>query len=588
MNSEWSLDALYKGYDSEEFKRDMALTEVEVRKFNEAVSQMSKLPPKEALLSVIGVMEENDALFSDLFNYCGLMQSVNTRDENAAAYLGQLQAKYSEMTKATTAFEKYVSSIDDLEAVIASDEKLTDYGYMLRNIKENSEHLLSEEAEEIIALFNISGGGAWSDLQSSLTSSVTADYRGEKLTLSAIRNKAYDPDPEVRREAYFAELACYDKIKEPVAAALNSIKLQVINESRLRGFESPLAQTLHYEHMKKETLDALLTAMREYMPQFREYLKIKAKALGHKNGLPWYDLFAPMGANDRTYTAEEARDYLLRVFGGFDDELRAMAERAFSESWIDFYPREGKVGGAFCSGLRNQRQSRVLTNFDGSFSDIVTIAHELGHAFHNLNIEELRPLNDDYSMPVAETASTFNEHVVMDAAIAAASDPAEKLALLESQLMDVTQIIVDIYSRFLIETAVFENREESFMFPDKLCEMMICAQKEAYGDGLDPEYLHPYMWICKSHYYSSGLSFYNWPYAFGGMFARGLYAKYMKEGQAFVKKYKELLKATPINGVEATAAIAGIDVTSPDFWRMSLASYREKIDEFGRLVSELY
>lgn len=588
MNSCWSLDVLYKGYDAPEFKNDLAAADAIVNDFNAAVKELDPADPKGSLLKMIALEEKRSELFSKLFSFCSLNQATNTKDENAAAYMGQLMAKYSAMTKADTSFEKFVAAVDDLDGVIASDEMLTEYAYMLRRIKESSKHLLSEEAEEIMSLYDISGGSAWGDLQSMLTSSVTADFRGEKLTLSAVRNKAYDPDPAVRKDAYEAELACYPKIEDAVAAALNNIKLQVINECRLRGFDSPLGQTLFYQDMKRETLDALFTAMNEYMPMFREYLKTKAAALGHKNGLPWYDLFAPMGKNDRAYTAEDAKEYLLNIFGGFDKELHDMVERAFDESWIDFYPREGKVGGAFCAFVRSAGQCRVLTNFDGSFSDVVTLAHELGHAFHDMNILSHRELNNDYSMPVAETASTFNEHVIMDAAIANAKDPGEKLALIESQLMDTTQIIVDIYSRYLLESGVFENREESFMFPDRLSEMMLDAQKKAYGDGLDPEYLHKYMWACKSHYYSSGLSFYNFPYAFGGLFARGLYAKYLKEGAAFVPKYKELLHATPVKGVEDTALVCGIDLTSADFWRMSLESYRAKIDEFKSLVKEIY
>lgn len=588
MNSEWSLDVLYTGYDSPEFKADMKAVDEVVAEVNSFAAKLNELPVLEALRGAIDLQEKSGELFFKLFEFCALKQSVNTKDAEAAAYMGQLMAKSSATTKANTIFEKFVASIDDLDAVIAKDEKLTDYAYMLRRIKDNSKYLLSEDCEEIMALYNISGGSAWGDLQSALTSSVTADFRGEQLNLSAIRNKAYDPDRAVRKEAYEAELKCYDKIKEPVAAALNNIKLQVINECKLRGFESPLAQALHEAHMKKKTLDALFAAMDEYMPMFRDYLKTKAKALGHENGLPWYDLFAPMGKNDKTYTTEEARDYLLNTFAIFDKDLHDMVERAFNESWIDFYPHEGKVGGAFCYGLKSYHQSRVLTNFDGSFSDIVTLAHELGHAFHNLNIEDHRPLNNDYSMPVAETASTFNEHVVMDAAISSAKDPAVKLALIESQLMDTTQIIVDIYSRYLLESGVFANREESFMFPDTLCEMMLDAQRKAYGDGLDHEVMHPYMWLCKGHYYSSGLSFYNWPYAFGGLFARGLYARYLKEGPSFIPQYKALLHATPVMSVEDTAMTAGIDLTDKEFWRMSLESYRERVEEFKKLCREIY
>ena len=260
------------------------------------------------------------------------------------------------------------------------------------------------------------------------------------------------------------------------------------------------------------------------MPKFWDYLKATSHALGHEGGLPWYDLFAPMGHNSQQYTINTARDYLLEVFSSFDPALHDMVARAFAERWIDFYPHDGKRGGAFCSGIQPLRQSRILTNFDGSFSDVVTLAHELGHAFHNVNIYDHRPLNKGYSMPVAETASNFNECIVNGYAIAHAQSDAERMALIESQLSDTTQIICDILSRYLFESAVFEQRAGRFMDSDALCALMLDAQKKAYGDGLDHDVLHPYMWVCKSHYYSSGRSFYNFPYAFGGLFARGLYS----------------------------------------------------------------
>ncbi len=256
-----------------------------------------------------------------------------------------------------------------------------------------------------------------------------------------------------------------------------------------------------------------------------------------------------------------------------------MIEEAFDKEWIDFYPRKGKVGGAFCENLPFAKESRILTNFTGNFGDIVTLAHELGHAYHGMMIQEHRPLNTDYSMPVAETASTFNEAIVMESAIKEAEGD-ERLALIEDQLLNVTQIIVDIYSRYLFEKSVFEKSKNEFLFPEQLNELMIEAQKESYGDGLDQDYLHPYMWIVKSHYYSENLSFYNFPYAFGGLFARGLYEKYKDEGEEFIPKYRALLNSTTIMSVEDAAKQAEIDIEDPEFWRSSLASYEKMIDEF--------
>ena len=285
-------------------------------------------------------------------------------------------------------------------------------------------------------------------------------------------------------------LNAYPKIDTSVAFALNSIKLQVINEANRRGYASPLDKALDNSAMKRETLEALLTAMQEYMPAFRKYLRAKAKALGHEGGLPFYDLFAPMGKSDVKYTTEDARDYLLNIFAKFDSELHDMVKDAFDNSWIDFFPREGKVGGAFDCAVHCAGQSRVLTNFDGSFSDVVTLAHELGHSFHDRQVYKNSPLNREYSMPVAETASTFNETLVMNTAIAECQDNDTKLALIESQLMDATQVIVDIYSRYLFEASVFENRPTEFLSAERCCELMLDAQKKAYGDGLDEACLH--------------------------------------------------------------------------------------------------
>ena len=288
---------------------------------------------------------------------------------------------------------------------------------------------------------------------------------------------------------------------------------------------------------------------------------------------------------DKAYTAEESHKYLVDHFKSFSPDLAEMVDRAFNEEWIDFFPRNGKSGGAFCMNLPFIGQSRVLTNFTDSFGSVVTLAHELGHAYHGQQIQDHRPLNTGYTMPVAETASNFNELIIVNDAISKAEGE-EKIQLIESRLQDDTQVILDIYSRFLFEDEVIRRRNGSFMFADELEEIMLNAQKEAYGDGLDPEFMHPYMWCCKSHYYSAGLSYYNFPYAFGGLFSLGLYAKYLEEGEAFLPKYRELLRATTVETVENVAKIAGIDLTQPDFWRTSLQMIADNIDEFIRETSK--
>ncbi len=584
MNEKWNLNILYTGFDDPALAADLQALDATIAAFNALADKAAALPHAEMLHSYLQVMTDLQTLTSKLFIYANLRYSGNTTDTEASSMTGRLMGKLSATAAADARLNQVIAGYDDLAALIDADSALAPYRYLLTNIQKDSKYLLSDKEEEVFARMNISGASAWEDLQSSLTSTVKVNYRGQQLPLSAARNLAYDPDPAVRKDAYEAELACYPAIRDAVAFSLNSIKLQVLNECQLRGYDSPLQKALYGARMKRETLDALLGAMQEYLPSFWKYLKAKAKALGHKNGLPWYDLFAPMGKCDRKYTVEEARDYLLNIFGGFDGQLHDMVARAFDEAWIDFYPRDGKVGGAFDCGVPTAKQSRVLTNFDGAFGDIVTLAHELGHAFHDQQVFTHEILNQDYSMPVAETASTFNEVVIVSAAIAAAQDKQEKINLIESQLMDACQIICDIYSRYLFETAVFEARPEEFLSADRMCELMLTAQKTAYGDGLDPDCLHPYMWLCKGHYYSGSLSFYNFPYAFGGLFARGLYAKYQQEGAAFVPTYKALLHATSVCDVEECARIAGIDLTDKAFWKAGLQSLADEIDEFCALV----
>lgn len=581
MNECWNLNPIYTGFDDPRFEEDLQALRRTVRDLEELTQHLTG--DSAALLKRgLTLQERLQELAEKLLCYAELRQAACTTDAEAGSKIGKIMAVYSDSAAPVAAFEGWLAAIPDLDSLIASDPLFEEYRFILERKKLGSLHLLPGIGEKVMAKLKISGSNAWAELQQYLTSTVKVCYRGEEINLSAVRNLAYSAEAEVRKDAYEAELACYRSIEDSVAYALNSLKLETLNECELRGYESPLARTLEQSNMEKKTLDAMFAAIDQKLPMFRRYLKAKAHALGYENGLPWYDLFAPMGKSSTRFTTQDARDYLVELFSHFDDELSGMVARAFDEEWIDFYPRSGKAGGAFCSGVSCIGQSRILTNFDGTLGDVVTLAHELGHAFHNQCIADHRPLNHDYSMPVAETASTFNECVVMNHAIAQAADDAEKLNLIESQLQDVTQIIVDIYSRYRFENAVLRRRKEEFMGAAELCRIMLQAQADSYGDGLDSALRHPYMWLCKSHYYGS--TFYNFPYAFGGLFARGLYAKYAQEGASFVPIYKKLLHTTTVATAEDAAKVAGIDLTDKEFWLSALAEVEEKIDMFCALV----
>lgn len=578
MEQQYSLVEIYPSYESAEFQNDF-------KRIDSLFAEFDKIKLEyniDCVKSVIKKLEEINTTIFRLFTYIELNQAINTTDEKTTYYSNNLSAKLSDYAKTFTIIDKFLGSIT---CDITQDEYLKQYEFFFKNKKEALKHVLPEDIEEVIAKMKLSSSNAWEFMFNFLTSKASVEFRGEEKTLSEIRNLAYSEDAQTRKEAFYSELKLYDSIKDSIAFSLNNIKQEVNTTSKMRGFESALAESLENSRLKRETLDALWSSIDDYLPHFRKYFKHKAKLLGYEGGLKFYDLFASIGESNRTFTVEEAQEFLLKHFATFSDDMVQMVKGAFDNNYVDYFPRKGKVGGAFCSNLPYIKQSRVMMNFDGSLSSVLTLAHELGHAYHGLHVENHLPLNWDYPMPVAETASIFNENLIMSAALNEASEE-EKITLMESQISDCAQITVDIYSRFLFEKEVFDRKLDHFMMSEELEEIMRNAQEKTYGDGLDPETYHPFMWACKPHYYSASFSFYNYPYSFGGLFSRGLYAIYKENPEGFVEKYQELLHATTINTCEDVAKVMNIDLTKKDFWLKSLESIKEEIDEFIELTSK--
>lgn len=586
----WSLDALYHGFDDEAYLNDR-------NRFSQLIDEyIAAAAPYEAdsapfsaaaLADFVKREEELWLIGKDLHEFNHLRGAADAADADAAAAAIAFRRLCGKMARPSSIVRRRAANLALEQADFDAHPILADYRFVVGEMQREGAHLATIDAEDVFARMQGCAGDAWIDLRASLVGFASAPLDGAPRTLTELRNLAHSRDAGVRRRAFDAEIACSKSIATGVAAALNGIKEQVILQSDMHGFASPLDMALSQSRMRRETLDALWGAVVAHLPAFHAYLSRKARLLGHDHGLPWWDIYAPVApeaANAAKFTPETARPYLVKHLGAFSSELGDLVDRAFEERWIDFYPRAGKSGGAFCRNLSNQRQSRVLTNFDGTLRAVDTIAHELGHAFHGQQIEALRPLNRIYTMPVAETASNFDEALLMTAAIDEAGTRDERLALLEARLADVTQTVCDIYSRFLFEDAVFAKRREKYLFEDDLCRLMTDAQKVAYGSALDADALHPYMWVNKVHYYMTTLSYYNFPYAFGLLLAHGLYARYREVGAPFVEQYKAFLRATTTSTVEDAAAVAGVDVASREFWESGLAVIEGQIDEFLKLT----
>lgn len=578
-SGKWDLTPLYESLDDPGIEVDLT----ELTSLIEESRGFFDQDKDELVLitEAIKLAEKVEVLAHRLFSYMSLLSSADTSISRTIAYMNRMRGVLAGFQDFDVSFKRLLAEQDIAELI--KHEALADYGFILQEAKDEAGYLLDAELEEMIARLDIYGVGAWETLFSQLTSSATAEVDGEQKSLTELRNMAFDPDQEIRHRAYEAELSLYPQIEKSVAGALNSIKGQVLYLGKRRGHKSPLDESLFKSRMSRQTLDAMLEAIIEKNDIFVRYFQAKARYFGQKH-LHWADMFAPMGKLPSGYTIEDSRKMLVSSFEKLHPPIAELIDKAHEDEWIDFYPRENKVGGAFCANLGFIEQSRVLSNFDGSFSAVDTLAHELGHAYHGMRIEKQAPLNRDYSMPVAETASTFNETHFLLEQIEASDDPEEKLGLLDSMLMNTSQTTCDILSRFLFEKRVFERVESEALSPEDLKEIMHAAQVEAYGAGLDEASLNPYMWACKSHYYSASFSFYNYPYAFGSLFSAILYKKAQAEGAEFMQKYDEMLTATTVSTVEEIGALVGLDLTDKAVWLESMESFEPLVAEFERLV----
>lgn len=592
MDMRWNLDSLYTSFESKEYENDLKELDTRIDELNnwtEVKLKNSLVKELDSGEADVRIREYLDSfihiskLYSGLFSYAELIFSVDASDTAAKRYAEIMERKLPEINRSAVVFARWISEIDSLDSILINSGLLKDHRFYLIEKIQNSSYLLSDDEELLAAKLKNTGSSAWSQLWNTLTSTVKVamevDGEEKELPLPVVRNMAYSGEKAVRERAFRAEIAAYKKIEEAAAASLNGVKGEVITMAETRGYDSPLAMTLKNSRMDLETLETMFTAVKEYLPVFRKYFRKKAEFLGHGNGLPFYDLFAPVGKGEMRFTYDEARDFIVQNFREFSNSLADYADNAFEKNWIDAEQREGKRGGAFCENLHIIGESRIMVNFDGSFSSVTTLAHELGHGYHGLCLKNESFLNSDYPMPLAETASIFCETLILQAALKKATKE-QALTILENSIQSDAQVIVDIYSRYLFESELFAKRKRSSLSVEELKDIMSKAQKDAYGNGLDNNVLHPYMWACKPHYYYADYNFYNFPYTFGLLFAKGLYGEYIKTGNAFIEKYDSFLKETGKNTVRKVTAMMGIDVSAPGFWRNSLDVVKEDIEKF--------
>ena len=600
MNSEalphWDLSNVYPGLESEEFKQAVSQVKADLDELDQYLSthQIARggsLPaggPAAVAATIGGYLDRMNGLLRlswTLGSYIYSFFSTDSYNTTARRLLSELEVLDVRLQRQEVLFRGWIGTVAEqaelFQAALAEAGSAREHAFYLTETAQQSRYLMSVAEETLAAELSLSGGRAWEKLQAVVSTQIKVpferDGRVEDLPITIIQNLRSDPDGEVRRRAFEAESTAWHSNREPLAACLNGIKGAVNTLDRRRGRTDCLHQPLDQARIDRETLENMLGAMSDSFPTFRRYFQHKAVLLD-KEALPWWDLFAPVGKLDRRYTFAEARDLLLEQFGAFSERLLTMARRAFDQRWIDAEPRDGKQGGAFCMEIPALEESRVLCNFDGSYDAFAALGHELGHAYHSDCQAGKTQLQRWTPMTLAETASILVETCITEATRAQATDAQQELAILDSFLIEASQVVVDIYSRYLFEKEVFEQRAVAELSADDFCDIMLRAQRATYGDGLDSRYLNPYMWAWKPHYYSPGLSFYNYPYAFGLLFGLGLYAIYQERGRAFVPDYENLLRSTGEGTAADLAARFGIEIRGRAFWEGSLSVIRERIE----------
>lgn len=627
---DWDLGSIYPDINSEKYKSDLAKL-TEGIKTLKALNDQTENPDQKNHLNIqnwIADFFKADDILGPLANtlaaYSYSIYSVDTTSKSLLDNLNQVESLTDQYEIQLNRFSHTVAKNRGiLSEFYVNFPQYRKYEFSINEMLEDDIHTLSPELERIIAKLQQTGGRAWDRLHEQLISNLKDPETGKLF--NELRNDAYSPDARLRKESWQKEIALLKQNEIAFAASLNNLKGETLSLLEERSWNCAIDRALSSSRMKKETLDALIAAIEESLPQWRRYLKAKAEYLknhnatastncGKEKGLAFYDLFAPLDGNtasdgntntagqtetgcntatpsatnnraaseesllSKNWTFDEARDYIIKEFTSFSPVMGDFAKNAFDKNWIDARVHPGKVGGAYCQDFYVQKESRVLSNFTGAFSDIITLAHELGHAFHFFCIKDKDYRNANYPMTLAETASTFAETIVKQDILKTASKE-DRIKILELDLQDTCQVLVDILCRFYFERSVFEERQNGELTSEDFCRLMADAQERSYGDGLSAQ-RHEYMWAVKSHYYSVDLDFYNFPYAFGQLFAAGLYSRYKKEGKAFVDIYCNLLSDTGSMSCEDLCFKAGFDITKKDFWKSGIDFYINEIEQF--------
>ncbi|MDR0266907.1 M3 family oligoendopeptidase, partial [Paenibacillus sp.] len=570
----WDLESIFPGGSaSSEYQAFLEELEKDLLKLKEdvkAASAPKDLEETKAFDAIISSMGSCITRISEGSSFVSCLQAQNQSDTKAVQLSGRNANLYALLSTIITEFDDLLGRTDD-ETWNAwmEREELRPISFVMNESRDHAREKLSPELESLALDLAVDGYHGWSDHYDTVVSHVKipSESDGETVMLSAgqAHNKLYDADKEVRDAMFIKWKEAWADKADYCGDTLNHLGGFRLKLYERRGWNEVLKEPLSINRMSKQTLDAMWGVIQDNKQMLVKYMERKAKLIGVEK-LSWVDVDAPIGKSSSKVSYQEAAETIVEQFGKFSPKMADFAEMAFDKSWIEAEDRPGKRPGGFCTSLRLSKATRIFMTFSGTPSNVSTLAHELGHGYHQHVMDDLPVFNQNYAMNVAETASTLAEMIVADAMVKKAKDEEEKLALLEDKIQRSVAFYMNIHARFLFETRFYEKRKNGLLSVQELNDLMEEAQKEAYCDALSA--YEPTFWCSKMHFYITGVPFYNFPYTFGYMFSTGIYAQALQQGSSFADKYDALLQDTGAMTVEELAKKhLNADLTGRDFWQ---------------------
>ncbi|MBS4176255.1 M3 family oligoendopeptidase [Lederbergia citrea] len=588
----WDLDVFFEGgSSSREFTDHLEKLKEQLAEFAAAVEDW-EIPVSSSDETLVKLLEKFQAVSQNLRQagaFVSCLQAQDTNDTRANELRGMVTTLSSSLSTILTNFDEKLLNIQEgIWNELLEQNALKPLNFVLNERRKKAAEKLPKDQEALINALSIDGYHGWGEMYDTIVSQVKIPFEenGEKVELSVgqAANKFSSSDREVRKRIFAEWEKAWDKQADLLAGTLNHLSGFRLSVYKQRGWDQILKEALDYNRMKQETLDVMWKVIADNKQPFANYLKRKADLLGVEK-LSWADLDAPVGELGTSYSYQQGAEFILNHFEDFGDELTQFTKKAFEDRWIEAEDRAGKRPGGFCTSFPVSGQSRIFMTYSGTPSNVSTLAHELGHAFHSFALKDTHPLNRGYAMNVAETASTFAEMIVSDAAVSNAKSDDEKLVLLEDKIQRSVAFFMNIHARFLFETRFYEERKKGMVSKKRLNELMEEAQKEAYVDSLE-EY-HPLFWGSKLHFFITGVPFYNFPYTFGYLFSLGIYAQAVKEGKGYEQKYMAMLEDTGSMTVEDLAMKhLGVDLTKREFWEEGVKLCIKDVEEFMEMTNK--